>query len=73
MPSITAPAAVAAASACYCFPEDRYRGAVLYLLLQTSGLILTPKQLAENSACFCFDKKAFQAAELYLLNTIANK
>lgn len=66
------PAAIAAASACYCLPEKQARGAMLYLLNQISGLNLTPNQLAENSKCFCMNRQAAEAAELYLLCAISN-
>jgi hypothetical protein len=66
------PTAIAVASKCFCFPDKEYRGAVLYLLNQISGLNLTPAQLAEVSKCFCMNEKSAEAALLYLVCNIVN-
>ena len=73
MPALNCdPAAIAAASKCYCLPEKEHRGAVVYLLNQISGLNLTPAQLAAASKCFCMNEKSSDAAILYLVCNISN-
>lgn len=67
------PAALAEASACFCFDNDRTREAVMiYLLNKISGLNLDKNTLATNSKCFCFGKEESRAAITYLLCQIAN-
>lgn len=67
------PSSLAAASACYCAPEDSQRAQIIYLLLLISGLNLTPKQLAANSVQFMgMQQNAQMAAQTYLMCVIAD-
>jgi len=67
------PAALARASACYCFNPKQSDAVTIYLLNRISGLNLDPDDLARNAKCFCFDRKTAAAVKNYLLCNIANQ
>jgi hypothetical protein len=67
------PAAIAAASKCFCFPEKEANAIIAYLLAQIAGDTSTPAELARKARCFCFgDDKSRDAVIAYLLCQIAN-
>jgi hypothetical protein len=62
------PNALAAASACYCGPEDLQRAEIIYLLNAISGLNLTATQLAAASCGYnCIPQDLAWAEITYLL------
>ena len=73
MPISCDPGDIAKASACYCGPEDSQRAQIIYLLLQISGLSLTPTQLADAAKCYnCVPRDMQEAETTYLLCQIAS-
>lgn len=66
------PAAIAAASKCFCLPEKEANAAIVYLLAQIAGDTSTPSELAAKAKCYCFNKRTSEAVITYLLCQIAN-
>jgi hypothetical protein len=67
MPISCIPADVASASVCFCGPEDSQRAQMIYLLLQLSGLTLTPAQLAAAAAPYMGQPQDMMEAEMVYL------
>ena len=68
------PSAIAAASACFCGPEDLQRAEMILLLQQIAGNTMTPSQLSAAAVCFnCIPEDVWRAEVTYLLCSIASK
>jgi hypothetical protein len=68
---------LANAARCFdsCIPPGEQLAVQTYLLLQISGLSLTPQQLADAARCFqqCIPKGEQLAVQNYLLCQLVNK
>jgi hypothetical protein len=67
------PAALASASACYCYDKRTANAVLIYLLAQIAGNTMAPDALARAARCYCIgDAKSRDAVLFYLLCQAAN-
>lgn len=67
------PAALASASACYCYDKRTANAVLIYLLAQVAGNTMAPDALARAARCYCIgDAKSRDAVLFYLLCQAAN-